>query len=357
MRIEQPLPPRGPRAAAGATAHPVIRRPVPGMPIEVYILTQLPLAAAWAAFTLVHYVCLLYLLFAGMGALAGLIPPGDPANPMYFATWGVLREVMTGPRDVLGEALAVPGGAPPSPAYVVMLEVTVLTLRTGVRSASSAIRRQYPAPNRRPTAVARMTLTGVIPRPTADPEETPAHDSLTAARQRRTERITAVRAVVAQLDAEWLSYTTDLEAYYLTKPVLRDATAAPTAAYQEALFELRNHADALGAGASAEDIDAAEHAAETALLAWGEANDHAEAVGLRDRSPAERAALKRLHALTGQLADPATPESMWQNLIVKINYQIGLLATSTVAASWDHLARVPALEQRIRALPPPATPS
>lgn len=353
MRIERPLPRRGQRAAA----HPVIRRPVPGAPLDAYILAQLPLAAAWAVLTLAHYVCLLYLLCAGIAALVGLIPPGDPAIPMNLTTWQFSRVVMTAPRDALGEALTVPGGAPPSPADVLMLEVTVLTLRTGVRSASSAIRRRYPAPNRRPTAVARTTLTGVIPRPTDDPEETPAHDSLAAARQRRAERITAVRAVVAQLDAEWLSYTTDLEAYYLTKPVLRDATAAPTAAYQEALFELRNHADALGAGASAVDIDAAEHAAETALLAWGEANDHAEAAGLWDRSPAERAALKRLHALTGQLADPATPESMWQNLIVKINYQIGLLATSTVAVSWDHLARVPALEQRIRALPPPTTPS
>lgn len=354
MRIERPLPRRGQRGAA----HPVIRRPVPGAPLDSYILAQLPLTAAWAVLTLAHYVCLLYILCAGIAALVGLIPPGDPAIPMNLTTGQFFRVVMTAPRDALGEALTVAGGAPPSPADLFMLEVTVLTLRTGVRSASSAIRRrQYPASNRRSTAVAGTTLPGVIPRTTADPEEAHADDSLAAARQRRTERITAVRAVVAQLDAEWLSYTTDLEAYYLTKPVLRDATAAPTAAYQEALFELRNHSDALGVGASAVDIDAAEHAAEAALLAWGEANDHAEAVGLCDRSPAERAALKRLHALTGQLADPATPESMWQNLIVKINYQIGLLATSTVSVSWDHLARVPALEQRIRALPPPATPS
>lgn len=345
--VEEQPPRREPRAADRATAHPVIRRPVPGVPMELYILTQLPLAAAWAVLTLVHYVCLLYLLFAGMGALADLIPPGDPANALTPAAMHLLHEVMTAPRDMLGKALIPPGAAPISPMDVLLFEGAVLISRKAAASASSEIRRrQYPAPNRLPIAVARTTLPGVIPRPATDPAETPAHDSLAAARQRRTERITAVHDALAQLDAEWLSYEIDLEAYYLTKPVLHDASVPETATYQSALYELRELAGGLGHGSNLAEIAAAERAAETALLAWGTANDHAAAVGLTDRPPTERAALKRLYALTGQLADLATPKPMWPSLIAAITREMNKLANSTIAVSWEHLARVPELEHR-----------
>ena len=80
------------------------------------------------------------------------------------------------------------------------------------------------------------------------------------------------------------------------------------------------------------------------MMAWGAANDHALAVGLSDRSPTERAALRRLHALTAQLADPSTPKPMWPSLIGAITREMSKLAT--VPASWEHLSRVPALEQR-----------
>lgn len=194
--------------------------------------------------------------------------------------------------------------------------------------------------------MARPPRPGVVPRPAADPAETPAHDRLAAARQRRTERITAVHDALVQLDAEWLSYEIDLEAYYLTKPVLHDASVPETATYQSALYELRELAAGLGDSSTLAEIAAAERAAETALLAWGTANDHAAAVGLNDRPLTERAALKRLYALTGQLADPATPKPMWPSLIAAITREMNKLANSTIAVSWEHLARVPELEHR-----------
>ena len=149
---------------------------------------------------------------------------------------------------------------------------------------------------------------------------------------------------VAQLDAEWLSYEQDLEAYYLTKPVLRDLGVAETADYRSALYDLRNLAEMLSDSSTATEVDAAERAADAALLAWGAANDHALAVGVSDRSPTERAALRRLHALVGQLADPSTPKVTWSSIVDAISREMGKL--STVPTSWEHLSRVPALEYR-----------
>lgn len=150
--------------------------------------------------------------------------------------------------------------------------------------------------------------------------------------------------LTGQLDAEWLSYEMDLDAYYLTKPLLRDPAVAQTAAYRSALYELRILAERLGKSSTDAELNETEQAAEAALMAWGEANDHALAIGLSDRSPTERAALRRLHALTAQSADRSTPKTMWPSLIGAITREMSKLMT--VPASWDHLSRVPALEQR-----------
>lgn len=157
-------------------------------------------------------------------------------------------------------------------------------------------------------------------------------------------RIGAVRAAVRQLDAEWLSYEQDLEAYFLTKPVLRDRTVYQTAVYNDALFELRELADALGAGSLEQQVRAAEDAAEAALVAWGDANDYAAQVGISDRSPVERAALRRLHGLVGQLADPGTPRQMWSSLSQQIERELTKL--TTVPAAWSDLQRHPAIAHR-----------
>ncbi|MFV8227458.1 hypothetical protein [Mycolicibacterium fortuitum] len=173
---------------------------------------------------------------------------------------------------------------------------------------------------------------------------TPAGEIRARAQDDRVARIAGVIAALEQLDAEWLSYELDLAAYYLTKPLLRDLTVASTAAYRSALYELRVRAGSLGETSDLSEIAAAEAAADAALMAWGAANDHALAIGVSDRSPTERAALRRLHALTAQLADPSTPQPMWSSLIDAVSREMDKLRT--VAASWEHLSRVPALQHR-----------
>lgn len=173
---------------------------------------------------------------------------------------------------------------------------------------------------------------------------TPAGEIQARAQADRAARIAGVIAALQQLDAEWLSFELDLEAYYLTKPSLRDLTVASTAAYRSALYELRVQAGSLGETSVLPEIAAAEAAADAALMAWGAANDHALATGVSDRSPTERAALRRLHALTAQLADPSTPQPMWSSLIDAISREMDKLRT--VLASWEHLSRVPALQHR-----------
>lgn len=158
----------------------------------------------------------------------------------------------------------------------------------------------------------------------------------------RKRRIAGVHAAIEQLDAEWLSYTLDLAEYYLTKPVLRDDSVAQTAAYRAALYELRERAEGLGEHPSDKRLGKAERAAEAALLAWGEANDHALAVGVSDRSLTERIALRRLHKLVTQLCDPGTPRDSRQGLVEAISREMDKLVT--VPTSWRHLSSLPALE-------------
>jgi len=230
--------------------------------------------------------------------------------------------------DLLAGQLSGVTGYPPGPAAAATLAAGAFLGRKVVRAVSSAPARRRPVRVPRAVAVAPETDT----------------DHLGKAGQKRAARIAGVQAALAQLDAEWLSYEMDLDAYYLTKPLLRDPAVAQTAAYRSALYELRALAEGLGKSSTVAELDEAEQAAEAALMAWGAANDHALAIGLSDRSPTERAALRRLHALTAQLADPSTPKPMWPSLIDAITREMSKL--TTVPASWDHLSQVPALEQR-----------
>lgn len=101
-------------------------------------------------------------------------------------------------------------------------------------------------------------------------------------------------------------------------------------------------------------LRAAEAAAEAAMRAWDVANDHARAIGIDDRSLVERRALRRLHSLVNQLADPGTPRAMRGELIDGIAVQLPQL--STVPIAWTQIVQLPeiqagehiqAIEQRI----------
>lgn len=162
-----------------------------------------------------------------------------------------------------------------------------------------------------------------------------------------TTRISAVHDAVKRLDDEWLEYTLDLEAYFLTKPTLRDPSVRAVHVYQDALFTLRELADDLGESPSDEELTAAENAADIALAAWDVANDHALSVGVTELSPVERNALRRIHGLAAQLCDTSTPAEMWSSLTRAIRREMDKLVTVKVDLS--DLNKVPMLEKRMLA--------
>lgn len=229
-------------------------------------------------------------------------------------------------RDIVGHVLTFGGTGTPS------LPASVLTGAIALGSERTI------------HAITRPPRSRHLDQPAAIQALSPVGSGTAAAddAERKTKRIAEVRAALSQLDAEWLAYEQDLEAYYLTKPVLRDLNVPETAAYRAGLYDLREQTEALTDSATDRQITAAEHAAEAALLAWGTANDHAASVGVTDRSPTERAALRRLHALVSQLAHPSTPKPMWTSLTEAITREMAKL--TTVPSSWNHLLRLPALE-------------
>lgn len=265
--------------------------------------------------------------------LAELSPP-PPATILDVpstseAMLSVFGQVFAAIRDFTGHWAFF--GATPSPLAACGIIAFSLTSGHALATMSRPARQ-------RPEIAARLGK-----HPEAD-SHTDQLDAVNRARQARAHQIAGVHAALAQLDAEWLAYTMDVTAYYLTKPILRDRNTLQTAAYQDALYELREHAEVLNERSTVSQIQAAEKAADAALQAWAAADDHALAVGVSDRSPTERAALRRLHGLIGQLSDPSTPKPMRDTIVEAMAREMDKLVT--VPASREHLAVLPALAGR-----------
>lgn len=160
----------------------------------------------------------------------------------------------------------------------------------------------------------------------------------------RRARATDVRTALTDLLNAWGAYSLDLEAWYFTKPLLHDVTGtvATTVAYQNALQDLIHAVDDLPVDAAQHRIDAVSVLADTAWTAWHDANDYAADVGLDDRSPSERAALRRLGNLVQRLtrstaSDPELPS-------IKREIQTCLDRITTVSVSWKDISALPAIE-------------
>lgn len=320
----QPTGPHTRLARPSPVAHtPWRATPIPGGP---YSPTAIVLLAPRAAFAYLAAMNTLYLMSY---MIAGAFPPPpttilDNVATPDAAVLGTIGQVFVGIRDFAGHWAFF--GVTPTP--LAAIAITIFSLATGQALAHIS----------RPP---RHIIEKLIKAPDSDSADD-QHDAQERARQSRARRVAGVHAALAQLDAEWLAYTLDTTAYYLTKPVLRDRDTQQTAAYQHALYELRERADGLNDQSSDNQIAAAEAAADTALHAWAAADDHALTVGVSDRSPTERAALRRLHALVGQLSDPSTPRPMRSTILEKIRTEMDKL--TTVPTSWEHLATLPALE-------------
>lgn len=148
----------------------------------------------------------------------------------------------------------------------------------------------------------------------------------------RDRKMAGIRCAIMQLDKEWLDYQLKLYDWWLGKPALRDDTVPATAAYRSAYDQLTQMAVELSESSSDEQIAAADRAAERALLAWQAANAYAEAAGVSDRTPSERAALRHLNTLVAELADPGTVRERWPVLVAHISREMDKL--TTIPASW-----------------------
>lgn len=153
-----------------------------------------------------------------------------------------------------------------------------------------------------------------------------------------------VRQAVDDLLAEWGKYRLDIEAWYVTKPLLHDTTGtvATTVAYERAMTALSAAVDDLPDDASQDRINAAVQLADAAWDAWHAADEYAAEAGLGDRSPSERAALQRLGRLVERLTrsaatDPELP-------MVKRSIQDCLDRITTISVSWGDIATLPAIE-------------
>lgn len=145
---------------------------------------------------------------------------------------------------------------------------------------------------------------------------------------------------------QWGTYRLDIEAWYITKPLLHDTTGTvpTTVAYERALQDFLAAVDNLPAAASQDQIDHAGRLADAAWAAWHEADDYAGQVGLGDRSPTERAALQRLGKLVERLTRSAAADP--ELATVKRAIQECLDKVTTVSVSWADISSLPAIEAR-----------
>ncbi|SKU26454.1 Uncharacterised protein [Mycobacteroides abscessus subsp. abscessus] len=155
---------------------------------------------------------------------------------------------------------------------------------------------------------------------------------------------THVREALADLLDAWGTYRLDSEAWYLTKPLLHDVTGTvpTTVAYEKALQDLITAVDELTDNSPQYRIDAAAALADAAWKAWHDANDYAAEVGLGDRTPTERANLRKLGVLVERLTHSTTSDPELPS--IKRAIQACLDKVSTVSVSWQDIAALPAIE-------------
>lgn len=165
-----------------------------------------------------------------------------------------------------------------------------------------------------------------------------------------TEAVSAAwaRKALVQLDDEWLKYEMDTEAYYLTKPVLRDLTDTVVLRYHNAVYALRDAVEKIGEESRQEEVSRANALADNALSAWDAANRHAYTLGVSTLSPVERAALRRIHGMVSQLTDNATPRPMVNTIISRMRDEIAKLERTPVP--WSSVENMPAIRARVELL-------
>lgn len=201
--------------------------PLPGGPYTLIQLAVLPIRAALGTLVLACSAYLLLFVCARLFPADQNIADG-PARVLAAKVGEVFAEM----RDGVGYFAAL--GGTPSPLTAAIVGGGALVGGSVLKSVSLSLAASR-IRSRMDRDLIRAENVAISARPSPASER--LDDGAAAAARDRARRISGVHDALAQLDAEWLAYERDLEAYYLTKPVLRDLGVAETAAYRSALFE------------------------------------------------------------------------------------------------------------------------
>jgi hypothetical protein len=135
-----------------------------------------------------------------------------------------------------------------------------------------------------------------------------------------------------ELEQAWLAYELDPQNYFLARPILRDNTVPATAAYLEARFAAKEAIDDAPPTPDTPYITKVDKLVETAWEAWRLAYDHALSIGLDDRPPAEKKALRWAAGALKHLQRPDITADERSHYLQVLQDNINVLKTVPVPA-------------------------
>ncbi|MCX5045552.1 hypothetical protein OG921_20510 [Aldersonia sp. NBC_00410] len=152
------------------------------------------------------------------------------------------------------------------------------------------------------------------------------------------------QTALMQLDDEWLSFVTDPESLFLTRPLLLDRADPVIGEYHRAWDAAKTAAarHPLGEGGmTAVDLTRLERRVTAAWDAWLRADARARAVGLDNFRSGERVALRRSRKIIALMDDPATTPAFRDELLTALRRALDQL--ETIRISTHDLRRIPEL--------------
>lgn len=136
-----------------------------------------------------------------------------------------------------------------------------------------------------------------------------------------------------ELEQAWLDYELDPQNYFLDRPLLRDNTVPTTAAYQEARYNAKEAIDNASSAPEHSYVIEVDKLVETAWETWRMAYDHAYSIGIDDRSPAEKKALRWAAGALKHLQRPDINPDERSHYLQVLQDNINVLKTVPVPAA------------------------
>lgn len=136
-----------------------------------------------------------------------------------------------------------------------------------------------------------------------------------------------------ELEQAWLDYELDPQNYFLDRPLLRDNTVPNTAAYHEARYKAKDAIDNASPTPEHSYVIKVDKLVETAWETWRMAYDHAYSIGIDDRSPAEKKALRWAAGALKHLQRPDINPDERSHYLQVLQDNINVLKTVPVPAA------------------------